>query len=93
MSLPASDTIVTYPDGDLTSAGIVTLVEPLPDGRTAVVLDRTAFHPVDPVWPDQPQGDQPDRLVKAETDRLGQALDLGAVRRFALEQRGVGPGK
>lgn len=54
MSLPASDTIVTYPDGDLTSTGIVTLVEPLPDGRTAVVLDRTAFHPVDPVWPDQP---------------------------------------
>lgn len=54
MSLPASDTIVTYPDGDLTSSGFVTLVETLPDGRTAVVLDRTAFHPVDPVWPDQP---------------------------------------
>ena len=54
MNHPASDTIVTYPDGDLTSSGIVTLVKPLADGRTAVVLDRTAFHPVDPVWPDQP---------------------------------------
>jgi len=54
MSLPTLDTAVTYPDGDLTSTGAVVHLEPLPDGRTAVVLDRTAFHPVDPVWPDQP---------------------------------------
>ncbi|MGO4535649.1 metal-dependent hydrolase [Leifsonia sp. 2MCAF36] len=59
MSLPSSidvstDTVVTYPDGDLTSTGTVLHLEPLADGRTAVVLDRTAFHPVDPVWPDQP---------------------------------------
>lgn len=54
MSLPTSDTIVTYPDGDLTSTGVVVMVEKLADGRSAVILDRTAFHPVDPVWPDQP---------------------------------------
>lgn len=54
MSLPRIDTVVTYPDGDLTSTGAVVHVEPLPDGRAAVLLDRTAFHPVDPVWPDQP---------------------------------------
>jgi alanyl-tRNA synthetase len=54
MSLPRIDTAVTYPDGDLTSTGVVVHLEALPDGRTAVLLDRTAFHPVDPVWPDQP---------------------------------------
>ncbi|CAM5288367.1 metal-dependent hydrolase [Leifsonia shinshuensis] len=54
MTLPAGDTVVTYPDGDLASTGTVLHVEPLADGRSAVILDRTAFHPVDPVWPDQP---------------------------------------
>lgn len=54
MSLPSIDTAVTYPDGDLTSTGTVVHVEQLADGRAAVILDRTAFHPVDPVWPDQP---------------------------------------
>src|SRR3954453_3530199 len=59
MSLPSAipvgtDTVVTYPDGDLTSTGTVLHLERLADGRTAVILDRTAFHPVDPVWPDQP---------------------------------------
>ncbi|GAA4149877.1 metal-dependent hydrolase [Leifsonia shinshuensis] len=54
MTLPAGDTLVTYPDGDLASTGTVLHVEPLADGRSAVILDRTAFHPVDPVWPDQP---------------------------------------
>lgn len=54
MTLPNADTVVTYPDGDLASTGIVLHTAALPDGRTAVVLDRTAFHPVDPVWPDQP---------------------------------------
>ncbi|MBO1740469.1 metal-dependent hydrolase [Leifsonia sp. TF02-11] len=54
MSLPAGDTAVTYPDGDLASIGTVLHVQSLDDGRTAVLLDRTAFHAVDPVWPDQP---------------------------------------
>lgn len=58
MSYPGGDlrhdTIVTYPEGDLTSTGTVVHLTDLDDGRFAVVLDRTAFHPVDPVWPDQP---------------------------------------
>jgi alanyl-tRNA synthetase len=54
MSLPAADTAVSYPDGDLASTGTVLHLQSLTAGRTAVVLDRTAFHPVDPVWPDQP---------------------------------------
>lgn len=54
MTLPRTDTVVTYPDGDLTSSGTVVHTAVLPDGRTAVVLDRTAFHALDPVWPDQP---------------------------------------
>ncbi|GAA1443210.1 metal-dependent hydrolase [Leifsonia poae] len=53
MSLPRTDTIVTYADGDIASSGTVVHVEAVGD-RLAVVLDRTAFHPVDPVWPDQP---------------------------------------
>lgn len=54
MPLPTVDTEVTYPDGDTTSRGTVLHVEPLPDGRSALLLDRTAFHPVDGAWPDQP---------------------------------------
>lgn len=54
MSLPSTDTVVGYPDGDVASTATVVHLEPLPDGRSAVILDRTAFHPVDPVWPDQP---------------------------------------
>lgn len=51
--LPSADTVVTYPDGDLASTSTVVHTEPLPDGRLAVLLDRTAFHPVDHTWPDQ----------------------------------------
>jgi len=54
MALPTTDTRVTYPDGDTSSTGIVVHVEALPDGRSAVLLDSTAFHPVDTAWPDQP---------------------------------------
>jgi alanyl-tRNA synthetase len=54
MPLPTTDTVVTYPDGDTHSTGTVVHVEPLADGRSAVLLDRTAFHPVDGAWPDQP---------------------------------------
>lgn len=54
MTIPTSDTIVSYPDGATTSTGTVLHVESLPDGRTAVILDTTAFHPVDGAWPDQP---------------------------------------
>lgn len=54
MPLPTADTVVSYPDGDTASTGTVLHVEPITDGRSAVVLDRTAFHPVDTAWPDQP---------------------------------------
>ncbi len=54
MPLPTTDTTVTYPDGATTSTGTVLHVESLSDGRSAVLLDTTAFHPVDTAWPDQP---------------------------------------
>jgi alanyl-tRNA synthetase len=54
MPLPDHDTLVSYPDGATSSTGTVLHVEPLGDGRSAVLLDRTAFHPVDTAWPDQP---------------------------------------
>lgn len=47
-------TTVTYPAGALTSHGTVLHVADAGSGRTAVVLDTTAFHPVDTAWPDQP---------------------------------------
>lgn len=47
-------TVVTYPAGATGSHGSVVHVAPAGDGRTAVILDRTAFHPVDTAWPDQP---------------------------------------
>lgn len=52
--LPTSDTRVSYPDGATVSSGTVVHTEALADGRTAVVLDHTALHPVDAAWPDQP---------------------------------------
>lgn len=52
--LPDADTLVAYPDGATASTGTVVLAVDLPAGRTGVVLDRTAFHPVDSAWPDQP---------------------------------------
>ncbi|WP_106816059.1 alanyl-tRNA editing protein [Microbacterium timonense] len=50
----ARGTVVTYPTGAVTSTGTVVQVADAGDGRIAVVLDRTAFHPVDTAWPDQP---------------------------------------
>jgi len=54
VQLPTADTRVTYPAGSTESAGTVVFVAPLPDGGSAVVVDETAFHPVDTAWPDQP---------------------------------------
>jgi alanyl-tRNA synthetase len=53
VTLPASDTIVLFPDGAVAAAAAVLHAEGLPDGRIGVVLDRTPFHPVDLAWPDQ----------------------------------------
>ena len=47
-------TRVHYPAGAIESIGTVLHTEPLADGRVAVLLDETAFHPVDTAWPDQP---------------------------------------
>jgi alanyl-tRNA synthetase len=86
MTFPTTDTTITYPDGATTSTGTVVHVEPLPGGRSAVLLDTTAFHPVDTAWPDQPanhgtittptQGSQ--RIVDAVTGGIhGGKLHLG----------------
>ncbi|WP_342000779.1 metal-dependent hydrolase [Microbacterium sp. LWH7-1.2] len=47
-------TVVTYPAGAVSSRGTVVHVADAGEGRWAVVLDETAFHPVDTAWPDQP---------------------------------------
>lgn len=52
--IDGAGTIVTYPAGATTSTGTVVHTAAAPGGRTAVVLDVTAFHPVDTAWPDQP---------------------------------------
>jgi alanyl-tRNA synthetase len=54
VTLPTTGTVVTYPLGALTSESRVLHIEPLDDGRVAVLLDRTSCHPVDAGWPDQP---------------------------------------
>ncbi|KNC18551.1 metal-dependent hydrolase [Arthrobacter sp. RIT-PI-e] len=53
MTLPSTDTSVTYPRGTVETPGTVLHVEHLADGRSAVLLDTTAFHAVDSAWPDQ----------------------------------------
>jgi len=53
MTLPAHDTVVLYPAATITNRATVVHVEPLPDGRAAVLLDVTCCHPVDAAWPDQ----------------------------------------
>ncbi|WP_394247786.1 alanyl-tRNA editing protein [Arthrobacter pityocampae] len=52
MTLPTTDTRVTYPAGATEAASRVLHVEAHGD-RTAVLLENTAFHPVDHAWPDQ----------------------------------------
>ncbi|MBG6223847.1 alanyl-tRNA synthetase [Arthrobacter sp. CAN_A2] len=52
MTLPTTDTRVTYPSGATEAASRILHVEQR-GGRHAVLLDTTAFHPVDHAWPDQ----------------------------------------
>lgn len=52
--IPAAGTAVTYATGATSSRGTVLHVADAGDGRTAVILAETAFHPVDTAWPDQP---------------------------------------
>lgn len=53
MTLPTSDTNVSYPSGATSGTATVQHVERAGD-RFAVVLDTTPCHPVDAGWPDQP---------------------------------------
>ena len=76
MPLPDSDTLVTFPDGAVSSTGTVLHVEPLPDGRSAVLLDRTALHPVDTAWPDQP-ADRATMRGEAESRPVHEGLTGG----------------
>lgn len=52
MTLPRADTVVLYPEGALSASAAVVHAEPV-EGGLAVLLDRTAAHPVDSAWPDQ----------------------------------------
>jgi alanyl-tRNA synthetase len=71
VTLPRTDTVVTYPLGDLTAEARVLHVEQLDDNRAAVLLDRTSCHPVDAAWPDQ----GPDRAVLDAGDLDIEVLD------------------
>jgi len=72
VTLPHSDTTVLFPDGTVSADAVVLLVQPLPDGRVGVVLDRTPFHPIDLAWPDQ----GPDRGVLVAGDDEWPVLDV-----------------
>lgn len=72
MTLPSTDTTVLYPDGSLASTGVVLHREDLADGRAAILLDTTAFHPVDAAWPDQPA----DRGTIAREGSDGSAVEI-----------------
>lgn len=54
MPLPTVSTTVGYPAGELTGRSEVLAVPVLADGRWAVVVAHTPFHPLDHTWPDQP---------------------------------------
>lgn len=47
-------TWVDFPSGAVSGEGRVLHAVPLSEGRAAVVVDRTPFHPLDHGWPDQP---------------------------------------
>lgn len=71
MTLPRTDTVVTYAAGELVAEARVVHVESLDDGRVAVLLDRTCCHPVDAGWPDQ----GPDRATLDAGDISAEVLD------------------
>jgi alanyl-tRNA synthetase len=71
MSLPTTDTVVSYPAGAVTGTATVLHTEPREDGRIAVLLDATPCHPVDAGWPDQ----GPDRATIAWGHSVADVVD------------------
>ncbi|MCA0329930.1 MAG: NUDIX domain-containing protein [Actinobacteria bacterium] len=67
-------TWVSFPAGEVSGEGRVLRADPLGDGRWAVVVDRTPFHPLDHSWPDQP-GDTGSLAGLAVVDSLTGAVD------------------
>lgn len=50
-----SGTQITFPRGDIQgSSKVVAVARGLADGKIALLLESTPFHPVDKKWPDQP---------------------------------------
>ncbi|QIG38247.1 metal-dependent hydrolase [Microbacterium sp. 4R-513] len=80
--ISAAGTSITYPAGATTSTGTVVHVADAGQGRFAVLLDETAFHPVDTAWPDQPA----DRGVLRVGDASWDVVDavVGATQGGAL---------
>jgi len=90
VTLPSTDTIVSYPSGQLSGPAVVLHSERLDDGRLAVLLDTTPCHPVDAGWPDQ----GPDRAVlrvkdPAVADPPGGGGEAGGV---VAAGQATGPG-
>lgn len=71
MTLPVSDTVVTYPAGATSGAATVVHVERLSPTRLGVLLDETPCHPVDAGWPDQ----GPDRATLSWEEGAFSLLD------------------
>ncbi len=68
------DSWVDFPAGEVEGEGIVVRAEVQDDGRLAVVVDRTPFHPLDHSWPDQP-GDTGLLAGAAVVDSVMGAID------------------
>lgn len=72
------DSWVDFPAGALEGEGVVVRSDVQEDGRVAVVVDRTPFHPLDHSWPDQP-GDTGLLAGAAVIDSVMGAIDDDGV--------------
>jgi alanyl-tRNA synthetase len=50
----AGPTLVSYPSGSVRGTSPVIAAVPVPGERIGIITERTPFHPVDHMWPDQP---------------------------------------